>query len=55
MDVLTPLEKDVLNTLTEADQKRVLEEIEARPVMLPMKDRKWPYGKPDRLQPGSNF
>jgi hypothetical protein len=30
-------------------------EIKSRPRVLPMNQRKWPYGTPDRLQPGSNF
>lgn len=52
----TPIEMDSINLLpTQKDRDKALLEIAQRPRMLPLNQRKWPYGKPDRMQPGNNF
>ena len=41
--------------LSKADQEKALAEIANRPTTLPLNQRAWPYGLPDRMQPGNNF
>lgn len=41
--------------LPKAAQEKALEEIANRPQVLPLNQRAYPYGKPDRMQPGNNF
>ena len=52
----TPIEWDGINLLpTQEAKDKALQEIAQRPGVLPLDKRAWPYGKPDRLQPGNNF
>jgi len=52
----TLIEWDGINALpTEEDKRKALLEIAQRPGVLPMNMRKYPYGLPDRMRPGSNF
>lgn len=52
----TPIEWDAINAIpTQEGRDKALAEIHSRPQVLPLNQRKYPYGKPDRLQPHSNF
>ncbi len=52
----TPIEWDGINAIpNQADRDKAIQEIAQRPQALPLDERAWPYGKPDRLRPGSNF
>lgn len=52
----TPTEMDgILVIPNKEDQDKAIKEIAQRPTVLPLNKRAWPYGKPDRLQPSSNF
>lgn len=44
----TPIEEDVIRTLPPAAAGKARAEIAARPKVLPMNQRAYPYGHPDR-------
>jgi hypothetical protein len=53
---LTPIERDSISVIpTEEARDKALLEIAQRPGVLTLDKRAYPYGKPDRLQPNSNF
>jgi hypothetical protein len=48
-NILTPSERDAIASLPPAQAERALKEIAARPQVLPMDERAYPSGAPDRI------